>query len=68
MSIGVPDFDVPGLSAFLRRVETDRDRQFATLLSAVTANRSVLLISPGKKVYEVKVSDAGALTVTLVSG
>jgi len=68
MSINVPDFKEPGLSDFLRRVEADRDRQFATLLSAVTANRSVLLISPGKKVYEVKVTDAGALTVTLVAG
>lgn len=66
--ITVPDFKEPGLSDFLRRVEADRDRTFRDMLSAVSGNRSMLLLSPGKKVYEVKVSDAGALTVTLVSG
>jgi len=68
MSVKVPDFREPGLSDFLRRVEADRDRVANSVLSAVSGNHSVLLLSPGKKTYEIKVSDAGAITATLVSG
>lgn len=33
-----------------------------------TARHSVLLVSPGLKVYEVTVGDLGALSTTLVAG
>ena len=63
----IPEFDVPGLTRFLadmdERLLSDRESK----LSKVTANYSLLLLSPAGKVYEVKVNDAGALTTTLVS-
>jgi hypothetical protein len=47
-----------------REIENDKK----DVLSAVTGNRSLLLYSPSKKVYEVTVTDAGALVITQVSG
>lgn len=64
----VPTFKEPGLTDFLTRMLADRDRIAGSLLSAGTANRSVLLYSPSKKVYEVMVDDAGVITTTLVAG
>jgi hypothetical protein len=66
--IKVPEFKEPGLTDFLVRVEAERNREMSNLLSAVSGNRSVLLLSPSKKVYEVKVSDAGVISATLVAG
>lgn len=66
--IKVPNFKEPGLTEFLIRVQNERERIEATLMSRSSANQSVYLYSPSKKVYEVKVSDAGALSVTLVAG
>ena len=64
----VPEFKEPGLTHFL----TDQDRELSRYkrdsLSAVSANRSVLLYSPSKLVFEVTVDDAGALHVTRVAG
>ena len=64
----VPTFKEPGLSAFLSSMIVERDRLAETKLSAISANKSVLLFSPSEKVYEVTVSDAGVLVVTQVSG
>jgi hypothetical protein len=66
--ITVPNFEEPGLTDFLVRVLTERERVESQLLSRQTANNSVLLYSPSLKVYEIKVSDAGAISATLVSG
>lgn len=41
---------------------------FGLALSKNESTPRVLLISPGEKVYAVSVSDAGALTTTLVDG
>ena len=41
---------------------------FGLTLSKNESTPRVLLISPGEKVYAVSVSDAGALTTTLVDG
>lgn len=63
-----PNFREPGLNRFL----TDMDKEIQDVkrqsLSITTANHSVLLMAPNKKIYEVTVSDVGALVVTLVQG
>lgn len=67
MAQRVPTFKEPGLTDFLVRLVQDRDRLLEDRLSRITANQSVLLQSPVGKVYEVKVNDAGALTITQVA-
>lgn len=62
----VPNFKDPELTKFLTSWTKEQDDQKRDLLSAITANHSLLLQSPSNKIYEVKVSDAGALTVTLI--
>ena len=56
----------------LMRFLTDWNREIESVqrdtLSAIRGNNSLLLISPSLKVFEVKVTDAGALTVTKVAG
>ena len=68
MSVRVPEFKEPGLTDFLIRVLEDRDRGREDYLKSKTANHSLLLISPGMKVYEIKVDDAGVISATLVAG
>jgi hypothetical protein len=64
----IPNFKDAELTKFL----TEWDREIQGLrkdfISNVSGNNSVLLISPSLKVFEVKVTDAGALTVTKVAG
>jgi hypothetical protein len=64
----VPTFEDPAVTRFLTEYLREEERIKLDYLKAGTANNSVLLLSPSKKTYEVKVSDAGALTVTLVQG
>lgn len=64
----IPNFRDAELTKFLTDWEKDLDKKFKDRLSAITANHSVLLQSPAGKVFEVTVSDAGALVVTKVSG
>jgi hypothetical protein len=64
----VPIFQEPGLTQFLVDLIAERDRFALDRLSRITANHSVLLQSPGGKVYEVKVNDAGVISATLVAG
>lgn len=64
----IPNFKDVELTKFLTNWDKDLDKQFKDCLSSITANHSVLLQSPGGKVYEITVSDVGALVVTKVSG
>ena len=68
MALKVPMFREAGLTGFLtalvEKMEADKDDK----LDRLTANHSVILQSPGNKVYEVTVNDAGALVITLVAG
>jgi hypothetical protein len=64
----VPDFNDPELSRFLVEQDREIERFKKNALSGVTANRSVLLYSPSKFVYELTVSDAGVLQIVKVSG
>jgi hypothetical protein len=64
----VPQFKEPGLTDFLTKSQTESSRVQNGFMTKATANNSVLLYSPSMKVYEVKVSDAGVLSATLVAG
>lgn len=64
----VPNFDDVQLTKFLVEWQREIDQARRESVSAVTANRALLLYSPSKKVYEIKVDDLGAITATLVAG
>jgi hypothetical protein len=64
----IPQFKEPGLTKFLVDLDRETTRQQQNTLSALTANRSVLLYSPNKSVFELTVDDAGALHITKVAG
>ena len=64
----VPTFVESGLTEFLTKLIEERNRLLARKLDKVSANDSVLLISPGNKVYAVRVDDVGVLYTMLVSG
>ena len=68
MTIKVPNFKDPDVSKFLVEFIREQDRTDKEFMSSITANRSLLLYSPSKFVFEIKVSDAGILTATKVSG
>jgi len=64
----VPKFQDPDVTKFLEQFLREKEGSDKDVLSSTTGNRSLLLYSPSLKVFEVKVTDAGALTVTKVSG
>jgi len=64
----VPKFDDPALHKFMLEVDAEMRRMEKESLSLTRANRSVLLYSPSKKVYELKVDDSGVVSTTLVAG
>lgn len=64
----VPVFKDPEVTKFLVEFLREQDREAKSIMSNVTANKSLLLYSPSLKVFEIKVSDAGAITATKVSG
>ena len=67
IKIKVPDFKDPDVTKFLNLlIRSINDTDDA--MTSTTANASLLLYSPSKKVYSVTVSDAGALTVTKIVG
>jgi len=64
----VPNFEDPAVTKFLTEMLRDFDRSDKGVMSTVTANKSLLLYSPGLKVFEITVSDTGVITATKVSG
>lgn len=64
----VPKFQDPDVTKFFEQFLREKEGSDKDVLSSTTGNRSLLLYSPSLKVFEVKVTDAGALTVTKVSG
>jgi len=64
----IPKFEDPEVTKFMIEFMRDQERVNRNKLDAETANRSVLLYSPNKKVYEVTVNDAGVLVITKVAG
>jgi hypothetical protein len=61
-------FKDPEVTRFVEEFLREQERTKREVLNAITANRSLLLYSPTAKVYEITVSDAGALVVTKVAG
>lgn len=68
MTLKVPDFKEGGLTKFLINLIADMDDKNDEKISKIAANHSVLLQSPGNKVYEITVNDAGVLVITKVQG
>jgi hypothetical protein len=66
--VRIPKFEDPEVTQFMVEFMRDQERTNRGKLNAETANRSVLLYSPSKKVYEVTVNDSGVLVVTKVAG
>ena len=66
MTLRIPNFKDAEVTKFFTAWTKDQDKQMKDVLKSNTANHSVLLQSPSNKVYEITVSDAGALVVTLV--
>jgi hypothetical protein len=60
----IPNLKDQELMQFLVEWDRELERMRKDTLSNVRANNSLLLISPSLKVFEVKVTDAGALVVT----
>ena len=68
-TIRVPQFpDVPGLNKFLEEFLQGLNRTTDTKLDRDTANHSLLLQAPDESVWEVKVTNAGALITTKIAG
>jgi len=68
MTMKVPNFEDPEVTKFLTEYLRELDRTSKDVLSSVTGNKSVLLYSPSKYVFEIKVSDTGVISATKVSG
>ena len=64
----VPNFKDVELTKYLNEWNREFENMKKEQLSSITGNKSVLLYSPSLKVFEVTVTDAGALVVTKVSG
>jgi len=64
----IPNFEDTEVTKFLVQWDLELQRMRKDSLSSTGGNHSLLLISPGKKVYEVTVSDLGVLTTTYVAG
>jgi hypothetical protein len=64
----IPNFKDPEVTKFMIEYMRDQEREARGKMDSNTANRAVLLYSPSKKVYEIKVDDAGVISATKVAG
>ena len=58
----VPPLADKELEKFLKQLMLELEKSDKASLSKITANKSLLLLSPSLKVFEVKVSDTGVLS------
>jgi hypothetical protein len=63
----IPTFEDKELNRFFVDWQREIEQIKKDKMNSGAANRSVLLYSPSKKVYEIKVDDSGVLSTTLVS-
>jgi len=63
----IPNFKDNELTRFFIDWDKEQSANKLDSLSKSQANHSLLLLSPNKIVWEVKVTDAGAITTTRVS-
>jgi len=66
--IRIPNFKDIEVTRFLTQWSRELESAKKDNLSAITGNRAILLVSPNKSVWEVKVDDAGVLSTVKVSG
>ena len=64
----VPNFKDIELTKYLNEWNREIENMRRDTLSGIGGNRSVLLYSPSKFVFELTVTDAGTLVVTKVAG
>ena len=64
----VPKFEDIEVTKFFDQYIKETEKKENNYLMSKSSNHSILLISPSRKTYEVTVSDAGALVITLVQG
>lgn len=63
----IPHLDNPVLEVYLRAFNLEVDRRLRDKMSSIVGVGSILLVSPGRKVYSVQVADDGTLSTTLVA-
>jgi hypothetical protein len=63
----IPSFEDGAITKFLIEYDREIERFKKNTMAANSGNRALLLYSPSAMVFEVKVTDAGALTVVKVS-
>jgi hypothetical protein len=64
----IPPFKDVELNKFFIDLNKELENIRKETVSNITGNRSVLLVSPDLKVWEVTVTNVGALVVTKVAG
>lgn len=64
----IPKFADEEVTKFANELVRDIERMARGKMDSDTANRALLLYSPSKKVYEIKVDDSGVLSATYVAG
>lgn len=63
----IPSVGNIALETYLRALTNELDRRLRDKISQAAGVDSILLVSPGRKVYSVQVADDGTLSTTLVA-
>jgi len=63
----IPSVGNTALETYLRALTNELDRRLRDKISQAAGVDSILLVSPSRKVYSVRVADDGTLSTTLVS-
>lgn len=63
----IPQDIKDSMKQFLRDLSQQLDSEFKQRVPNTTGTSEVLLVSPSRKVYSVRVSDAGVISATLVN-
>jgi hypothetical protein len=64
----IPNFKDPEVTKFLTEWDREIKRVQRDAMSNVTANRAVLLHSPDLAVWEISITNAGAIIATKIQG
>lgn len=66
--MNVPQFKDPAVTNYLVQLQREHENEKRQWLSAIKANKSLLLFAPNLSVWEVTVTNAGALVTTKIAG
>lgn len=64
----IPQFKDPEITKFMTAFQKEQDQKVKNLISSVKGNQSLLLFAPNLSVWEIKVTNAGAITATKIAG